>query len=274
MENFTEFVHLPIEVQSTGLHSYKQFIMNFFIVIGICSTAASFSIIVISHTLFNNISKAYRDAHGYDSDSEEEEEGEEGDDCPFEDKYLEAYKNLGDRDVDDSELISYKDNYDTEETPRGIVKLAYDKENKTFIYYSNSKDLPYNYLESIARGYVVQRDCKKILVDSKIELAKATEICKQQEEEEAERKLSQVEINKLASSSVFASFKKYTKESLIKKEVKKVPLMQETNRYVYRGTLLDFQEFSSTINTIPEDFEQLDYGTFKKLSADNEKKTL
>ena len=76
-------------------------------------------------------------------------------------------------------------------------------------------------------------------------------------------------VQKAADAKATAAFK-----ALEKKKAQKVPLMQETNSYVYRGTLLDFQEFSSTINTIPEDFEQLDYGTFKKLSADNEKKTL
>ena len=106
MENFTEFTNLPSEVQSTGLQSFTRFIMNFFIVIGICSTAASFSVIVISHTLFNNISKAYRDAHGYDSESDDDDD--EDNECLFEDKYLEKYDNLGDRDIDDNKLVSYK----------------------------------------------------------------------------------------------------------------------------------------------------------------------
>ena len=51
-----------------------KFIKNFLIIIGICTTAASFSIVLISHQLFTNVSKTYREAHGYDS--EEEEEGD------------------------------------------------------------------------------------------------------------------------------------------------------------------------------------------------------
>ena len=269
MENFTEDMNLPGEVQGTALQSFTSFIKNILMLVGICVTAASFSVVVISHQLFTNVSKSYRDAHGYDSETDEEEE-EEG---PFEDKYLDEYNDLGDRDVDDDELSTFKNDYDTEETPRGIVKFAYDKETTTFTYYSTTKDLPYNFLEAIARGYVVRRDCKQILVDTKAILAKAEELCKKEEEEEKERKLKeQQEEEKTKPSGVFATFKKYTKASLTEKEVKKVPLIEEANRYIYRGTLIDFDELFAT-KPDPEEFEQLDYGTFKKL-ADSEKKNL
>lgn len=273
MENFTEFTGVPLEEQESIIQSFTNYIKNFLIIIGICTTAASFSIVLISHQLFTNVSKTYREAHGYDSEEEEEGEEQEG---PFEDRYLDKYYNLGDRDIDDKELIAFKDDYDSVETPRGIVKLAYDMEKASFIYYSNTKDIPYNFLEAIARGYVVQRDCKKILIDTKNVLEKAQELCKQKEEEEKlekERKLKEEELEKAKSSSVFASFKKYTKESLTKKEVENVPLIEESNRYIYRGTLLDYDELF-TIKHDPEEFEKLDYGTFKKLATDNEKKNL
>lgn len=272
MENFTEFTGVPLEEQGSAVQSFSGFIKNFLMIIGICTTAASFSVIVISHHLFTNVSKAYQDAYGYDSDTEEEEK-EEG---PFEDRYLDEYHNLADRDIDDNELIAFTDDYDSIETPRGTVNLAYDIEKTSFIYYSNTKDIPYNFLEAIARGYVVQRDCKKILVDTKNILAKAEELCKkkvEEEKEERERKLKDEETEKAKPSSVFASFKKYTKESLTQKEVKEVPLIEEANRYIYRGTLLDYDELFS-IKADPEEFEKLDYGTFKKFSSDNEKKTL
>jgi hypothetical protein len=268
MENFTEYTNLHGEVQGTALQSFTGFIRNFLMVVGICATATSFSVVVISHQLFANVSKAYRDAHGYDSETDEEEEKEK--EGPFEDKYLDEYNDLGDREVDDNELITFKNDYDTEETPRGIVKFAYDKETTTFTYYSNTKDLPYNFLEAIARGYVVRRDCKKVLVDTKAVLTKAEELCKKEEEEEKERKLREEEVE-AKPSGVFATFKRYTKASLTQKEVKKVPLIEEANRYAYRGTLIDFDQLFST-KPDPEEFEQLDYGTFKKLAADSEKK--
>jgi len=270
MENFSGFVNPSNEVQNGSFQSYIDLIRNCLIVVGVCGAAFSVSIIVVSHNLFTNISKTYNEINGYDFDTEEEE-------VPFEDKYLEEYNNLGDRDIDDSELIIFKNEYDTEETPRGIVKIAYDKEITTFIYYSNTKDLPYNYLEAIARGYVVQRDCKKILVDTSSIYIKAVELCKKEEEEkkerkeEEERKLQTDIVKKTKRVDVFASFKKYTKESLTKTEVKKAPLIEEANRYAYRGTLLDYEELFTSMSD-PDDFEQLDYGTFKKLAVDNEKK--
>ena len=139
MENFTEFTGVPLEEQESIIQSFTNYIKNFLIIIGICTTAASFSIVLISHQLFTNVSKTYREAHGYDSEEEEEGEEQEG---PFEDRYLDKYYNLGDRDIDDKELIAFKDDYDSVETPRGIVKLAYDMEKASFIYYSNTKDIP------------------------------------------------------------------------------------------------------------------------------------
>ena len=53
---------------------------------------------------------------------------------------------------------------------------------------------------------------------------------------------------------------KYTRESVNQKEVKKVPIIEEANRYVYRGTLLDYDELF-TMKPDSEEFEQLDYGT-------------
>jgi len=271
MENYTEFTSQPTET----IQSYINFATKCFIFFGVSVTGISISILTISNLLFTNVSREYNDIHGYDSEGE----GEEEDDLPLEDKYIEEYNNLETRELEDDEIILFKNKFIEDECPQHngesttTIKLAYDKDTTAFIYYSNSKDIAYKYLEAIARRYVIYYDCKKLLIDTKTEYAKATELCKKEQEEEEERNAQNIVEQSEKSTSVFATFKKYTKESLTKSSVKKIPLMDETNRYIYKGTILDFDELSNTRSVI-EEFEQLDYSTFKKLTSESEKKTL
>ena len=49
-----------------------------------------------------------------------------------------------------------------------------DKES--FIYYCDTKDISYLYLEAVARKYALTYSCKKIVVDIKAELKRAKDI--------------------------------------------------------------------------------------------------
>ena len=282
MENFTEFAEFTIQPTET-FQSYINFIKNCFLFLGIGTAGLSISILIIANILFTNVSSEYKQLHGYDSDEDSEEDHEEDDEeeVLLENKYIDEYNNLEMRELEDDELILFKNQFIEDECPQNngestvTIQLAYDKDNTAFLYYSDSKDIPYKYLEAIARRYVVYYDCKKLLIDTATEYAKAIDLCKKEEEEEEEeeaKKIVQDTVEK--STSVFATFKKYTKESLTKTTVKKIPLMDETNRYIYKGTMIDFDKLLNTRSVI-EEFEQLDYSTFKKLKTnDCEKKTL
>ena len=77
----------------------------------------------------------------------------------YEEKYLEKYKKL-----ENNDLVSDEIKFIEDLTPAGIVKLAYDKYNRHFIYYCNKKNIPYKYLETVSRLFVVEKDCKNICV--------------------------------------------------------------------------------------------------------------
>jgi hypothetical protein len=274
--NSTKFIILPVEAPNDeNFQSYIIFIKNCFLICGITISGITISIIVIANILFSNISREYKSSHGYDSSSDDDDDDDEEDELPFEEQYIEEYNNLDTREIEDDELVTFKNKFiEEKEYSRGLVNLAYDKDNTAFIYYSNTKDIPYAHLEAIARRYVINYDCKQILIDTKSEYTKATDLCKKEQEEEDERN-AQTEIEKMTKQvSVFATFKKYTKESLTRSTVKKVPLMDKTNRYIYKGNMIDFEELLNARVDL-EEFEQLDYSTFKKLTAsDSEKKTL
>ena len=57
-----------------------------------------------------------------------------------------------------------------ETTSKGNIIMYYDHSNESFTYYCDTKDVPYLYLETVARRYVITYKCKKILVDIKKEL--------------------------------------------------------------------------------------------------------
>lgn len=110
-----------------------------------------------------------------------------------------------------------------EETPLGKVLMYYDSKNETFCYHGK-KNIPYNYLETVARKYVRKYDCRPLYIDSRKELEKAREqerkeLEKQQEKEkiEAEKMKAEDEDPAISKSSsdndVFANFKNYKKQT-------------------------------------------------------------
>ena len=84
-------------------------------------------------------------------------------------------------------------------------------------------------------------------------------------------------------TNVFAIFKKYNTSTLNSQnnekrneKDKKNILPKYSNRYTYKGKLFDYDEYIQKKNTEknPEDFEHLDYTTFKKLSKELDDKKI
>ena len=80
----------------------------------------------------------------------------------FEDKYIEDVKKIKERELTDEQLVHLKYSFVFENTPMGHVVMYYDQETKMFFYYCDRKDIPYKYLDVVARKYVKIFDCKII----------------------------------------------------------------------------------------------------------------
>ena len=87
-----------------------------------------------------------------------------------------------------------------EYTPQGNVLLTYDVSRCSFKYYSDNI-IPYRYLETVARKFVKQFNCRPIYVDMDEELKAAEEKWNKEKEEEKEGFPTAAE-----SSSVFFVF--------------------------------------------------------------------
>ena len=72
----------------------------------------------------------------------------------------------------------------TETTPRGDVLMYYSSKLNSFVYHSKTKEIPYKYLETVARKYVIEYKCNKLYIDIRKEYEKGLNKYKQIKEKE------------------------------------------------------------------------------------------
>ena len=74
--------------------------------------------------------------------------------------------------ITNNKLDGYINNYILETTPLGNVYMRYNNKKQSFEYFSNST-IPYRYLETVGRKYVMNYWCKPLFIDLEEELNKA-----------------------------------------------------------------------------------------------------
>jgi len=183
----------------------------------------------------------------------------------YENKYYEKYDEMESEDLDEDYVKTLKNNVLYEMTPKGRIIMYYDFEKESFIYYCDTKDVPYLYLETVARKYALTYHCKKIVVDIKRELdaAKETNIAN----DNKSKALALVDAKK--TDNLFASFKSYNRKGTggSKTMNKKFILRQNANRYSYSGKVNTYSFLKRNEYKIEKPMDKMDYETFKKLMA-------
>lgn len=197
--------------------------------------------------------------------NKEEKKIEEKKEEPYENKYYDKFDELDCRELEEDYVKGLKSNIIIDKTPKGNVLMYYDFEKESFIYYSDTKDISYLYLETVARKYAIQFNCKKIVVDIKKEL------------EEAKKEKPKDEIKKKeGKNELFASFKNYNRKGSGGAKIinKKFIIRQNANRYSYRGKLNEYNYLQSDVykKEKKEDFEILDFASFKRIQEKKKEK--
>uniref|UniRef100_A0A6C0AYL2 Uncharacterized protein n=1 Tax=viral metagenome TaxID=1070528 RepID=A0A6C0AYL2_9ZZZZ len=242
--------------------------MIFVTTIGVSVTIATVFVALFTNVNKDNQSLELDSDSSFSSESNSDSEHEETNE-KYEDKYLEEYNNLEDISINDKKTFFIE-----EKTPRGIVKMDCDINNNSFIYFSDTKDIPYKYLETVARLFVIKNNCKSIYIDYHVEIKK-----EKQEE-------TQINEENEPRNNVFAKFKNYNKSTnnskvefskfnkkLSSNKVTNI-LPEKSNHFTYKGKLIDYDEYINKENNLSDEFEHLDYSSFKKISERSEKKTL
>jgi hypothetical protein len=162
-------------------------------------------------------------------------------------------------------LDKLKNNYVMENTPLGNVLMVYNNKRSSFEYYSDN-NIPYRFLDTVSRKYVITFNCRPIYVDMEEELKKYEIILNEKEKYEKKQKEKAKEMNNssISKKPIFAKFKSYNKDAsmgrvntapppknsipnsnfkikLDKKDINKPLLLKENaNRYSYEGKLSNF----------------------------------
>lgn len=186
----------------------------------------------------------------------------------YENKYYEQYDKLELCDLEEDYVKSLRNNFVFETTPRGGIVMYYDFEKESFIYYCDTKDISYLFLETVARKYAVTFHCKKLVVDMKHELMLAKE--KKNNVNKNLGKVGNTVTNIASKDNLFATFKGYNKKGFGKElntTNKKFILRQQANRYSYGGKFDQFSILKSPEYKIEKSMDNMNYETFKKLMA-------
>jgi hypothetical protein len=195
----------------------------------------------------------------------------------------------------DEQLKKYKKNYVIEHTPLGNVLMFYNHDKLAFEYYSDLT-IPYRYLETVARKYVLTYNYRPLYIDMEEELKEYERKMqeKEKEKEENEKKQSLENTKTTKTKDVFAKFKSYNKEAgtgrvniapppknsipqnrikHILKDLKddkkdnnneKILLKENANRYSYQGKFLNFNILQKVDRKVVDKKYALSYADFKK----------
>jgi len=182
-----------------------------------------------------------------------------------------------------------------ETTPLGNVIMLYNNKRETFEYYSDST-IPYRYLETACRKYVIVYNCKPLYIDMDIEIKNSEKKIEERiiEEKLQEQKLQeQKEANKLTISNqpkkkdVFTKFKSYNTEAgtgrvnsaapsknniqNVKTDNKneKFILKENANRYSYQGKTNNFSIIKKIDKKLVNKKYSMSFADFKKYQQES-----
>jgi hypothetical protein len=143
-------------------------------------------------------------------------------------------------------LDNLQNSYVMEKTPLGNVAMCYNNKKGSFEYFSDNT-IPYRYLETVARKYVITFYCKDLFVDMELQLKNA-EIKREEDKENNKQKE-----NIVKTKDLFNNFKNNNNNSnknnynnnnnnsnLNKTNNDKFILKENANRFTHNGKFFNF----------------------------------
>jgi hypothetical protein len=204
-------------------------------------------------------------------------------------------------------LDKMKYNFIMEKTPLGNVIMIYNNIRGTFDYYSDS-NIPYRFLETVGRKYVISFNCRPIFIDMEEELKLYELKLKEKEDKEKEEKEKEAEANgdikndvkndvkndktNDKKKNVFAKFKSYNREAgsgkvntgappknsipntKITDDTKKndkMILKENSNRYTCEGRFSNFNILQKVDRKKVDKKYSTTFADFKKMQMEKKK---
>ena len=212
-----------------------------------------------------------------DDDDDDDEENHDDINDNYCSKYCDEFKALISRKISDEELSGLRSKFVREHVKDNVdVVMTFDKETDSFCYYTDSlKDVSYDILETVARKFVIDYDCKMICLQTDVENnddgAKDSDGAKDKISDDIDNNnINTTESNILNQHvhSVFAKFKKYNTggKGAASNFNSAVKVFEQMNHFRYKGKLHDYEETQKKYQpTIVDGNPMLDYASYKKL---------
>ena len=172
---------------------------------------------------------------------------------PFEEKYLNELKALEQKEFSNDEKKALKKKHHKEKTPMGFAIITYDDD--VFIYYCrNGQSMPYKYLDTLARKFVIENNCRDIYVPLELENNKKslqTEVSTECEDSETDTECEE---------SIFVKLKSKIKNTI----TSKTEIVKKMNKFKYGGLIEDFEK-KSKVEKENEQPKKINFSDYKKL---------
>ena len=186
-----------------------------------------------------------------------------------------AHEECGEDDITEETLAGLKDLCIEEDTPVGVVRMHYNAEKESFEYYTDTRNIEYKTLDTVARSFCLAHGCPQLCVNYMDEFYQAKGAIlkdRAQAQEDEEREHSDAEQEESApaseSTSVFAKFKTYNDR--VNKPVKERTriVTERANRFSFLGTIADYDSNIRAERTKKTAIDpDLSYADFKKKEA-------
>ena len=191
-------------------------------------------------------------------------------DAEFQEKSLDFILN--------KKLDGFINNYILEFTPLGNVYMRYNHFKKSFEYFSNNT-IPYRYLETIGRKYVMTFKCKSLFIDLEEELKKASVLSLEKEKEKEQSANNSVSKFKSYNKDIKMD-KLYTKgrpgQNTLPPQIRanlpnvntsseKQLLKENANRYTWEGRLSSMQLLKKVDRKMIDKKYAMSFSDFKQI---------
>ena len=257
---------------------WDNIITYYIYLFGYVGISSSFIYLIL---MVSNIVDEYFERIETDEDEGEDEgEGEavetKEEEIPYEMKWFVEFDDKDDESVEEELTEEFVNdlclNTVTETTPRGDVLMYYSSNLGSFVYHSRTKEIPYKYLETVARKYVIEYNCKKLYVDIRKEYEKGLNKYNEtkEKEEQAARDVKDGKVDDTKENKkkqVFANFKTYNRKGEVhnKQKDKIYILKEQANRYSYRGKIEEYSE-AKVESCLDKNGKDIDFASFKKMN--------
>ena len=280
---------IPVNFYNVNVHNDLEWsdVYTYYVYLfGYVGVSSSFIYLIL---FISNIVDSYFETNEVDEDSEAEAKVEA--DIPYEVKWFDEFDDNGGEEGEEELTEDFVNNLSlntvTETTPRGDVLMYYSSKMGSFVYHSRTKEIPYKYLETVARRYVIEYNCKKLYIDIRKEYEKGVnkykEIKAKEDKAAADAKDGKVEdVKENKKKQIFANLKTYNRKGEVhnKQKDKIYILKEQANRYSYRGKIEEYSEakvescldkkvlenFGDKRSEEEKNVKDIDFASFKKMN--------